>query len=150
MARAGSASDSFVEAAKAERDLLASRLAEARERLDHFEALVADARKEVQALSDSVRSIEEVAGLAPQLAMYELSEELRGERLREVALDVLKRLAASGDPVHYRSWFEALLESGYRVLGRDPLAVFLTQITRIDKVESVGRRSGLYRLRLAA
>jgi hypothetical protein len=150
MAQARSASDSFVEAAKAERDLLAARLAEARERSDHFETLAAQAREEVQALTDSVRAIEEVAGLAPQLAMCELSEELRGERLREVAFDVLKRLGASGDPVHYRSWFEALLESGYRVSGRDPLAVFLTQITRIDKVESVGRRSGLYRVRLVA
>jgi len=42
------------------------------------------------------------------------------------------------------------VQSGYRILGRDPLATFLTQITRIEKVESVGRRSGLYRLRIAA
>jgi hypothetical protein len=34
--------------------------------------------------------------------MCEISEELRGERLREVALEVLQRLSASGDPVHYR------------------------------------------------
>ena len=52
--------------------------------------------------------------------------------------------------MHYRVWFEALVESGYRVSGRDPLATFLTQITRIKNVQSVGRRSGLYRLRIAA
>lgn len=150
MGRAKSASDEFVDAAKAERDLLAARLVEARERLGHFETLAAKAQEDVRSLADSIRSIEEVAGLAPQLAICELSEELRGERLREVALDVLKRLSASGDPIHYRAWFEALVEAGYRVSGRDPLAVFLTQITRIDNVESVGRRSGLYRLRLAA
>jgi hypothetical protein len=139
-----------MKAAEAERDLLAARLIEAQERVDHFETLAAEAREEARALGDSIRAIEEVAGLAPQLAMCEISEELRGERLREVALEVLQRLAASGDPVHYRIWFETLVESGFRVSGRDPLATFLTQITRMDEVESVGRRSGLYRLRIAA
>ena len=147
---ASSPSSDFVEAAEAERDLLAVRLNEAQERLEHFETLAAEAREEAQTLADSIRAIEEVAGLAPQLALCEISEELRGERLREVALEVLQRLATTGDPVHYRAWFEALVEAGYRVSGRDPLATFLTQITRIDRVESVGRRSGLYRLRLAA
>jgi hypothetical protein len=139
-----------VKAAKAERDLLAARLAEAQERIEHFEALIAQAREEAQSIAASIRAIEEVAGLAPQLAICEISEELRGERLREVALDVLQRLSGSGDPVHYRIWFEALVGSGYRVAGRDPLASFLTHVTRIDGVERVGRRSGLYRLRVAA
>ncbi len=150
MPKAASASSDFVEAAKAERDQLADRLAEAQERLEHFETLAAEARNETKTLADSIRAIEEVAGLAPQMAMCEISEELRGERLREVALEVLQRLSASGDPVHYRVWFDALVEAGFRVSGRDPLASFLTQITRIARVESVGRRSGLYRLRIAA
>jgi hypothetical protein len=150
VARAESASGDFLKAAQAERDLLASRLADAQQRVEHFETLAAQARDDAHALADSIRAIEEVAGLAPQLAMCEISEELRGERLREVALEVLQRLSDSGDPVHYRAWFEALVESGFRVSGRDPLATFLTQITRIERVESVGRRSGLYRLRAAA
>ena len=143
-------SSGFLQAAQAERDRLAASLGEAEERAEHFEALAAEARDEVASLADSIRAIEEVAGLAPQLAICEISEELRGERLREVALEVLQRLSSSGDPVHYRVWFEALVESGFRVSGRNPLATFLTQITRIAKVESVGGRSGLYRLRLAA
>ena len=150
MPKAASASSEFVEAATAERDQLAAGLAEVQERVEHFETLAAEAREEAKVLADSIRAIEEVAGLAPQMAMCEICEELRGERLREVALEVLQRLSASGDPVHYRIWFEALVEAGFRVSGRDPLATFLTQITRIDKVESVGRRSGLYRLRIAA
>jgi hypothetical protein len=84
------------------------------------------------------------------MAICEISEELRGERLREVALEVLQRLSASGDPVHYRIWFDELVQMGFKVGGRDPLATFLTQVTRMNRVESVGRRSGLYRLRLAA
>lgn len=148
MAKADAASTDFLEAAKAERDRLAARLAEALERVEHFETLAAEARAEAESLADSIKAVEEVAGLAPQLAICEISEELRGERLREVALEVLQRLSATGDPVHYRVWFEALLQSGYRVSGRDPLATFLTQITRIERVQSVGRRSGLYRLRV--
>ena len=143
-------SSEFLQAARLERDVLASRLAEAQERVEHFETVASEAREEAKSLADSIHAIEEVAGLAPQLAICEISEELRGERLREVALEVLQRLSASGDPVHYRIWFDALVQSGYRILGRDPLATFLTQITRIEKVESVGRRSGLYRLRIAA
>lgn len=150
MYEATSPSADFIEAAKAERDLLAERLRDAQERVEHFETLAEEAQREVKTLAHRIRAVEEVAGLAPQMAICEISEELRGERLREVALDVLRELSAFGDPVHYRAWFDALVEAGFRVSGRDPLATFLTQITRIDKVESVGRRSGLYRLRIAA
>ncbi|MBV9309776.1 MAG: hypothetical protein JOZ73_03035 [Solirubrobacterales bacterium] len=150
MASANVVSGEFLRAAQAERDHLAKCLGEAQERMEHFETLAAEAREEAKRLADSIHAIEEVASLAPQLAMSEINEELRGERLREVALQVLQRLSASGDPVHYRIWFDALVQSGYRILGRDPLATFLTQITRIEHVEGVGRRSGLYRLRFAA
>jgi hypothetical protein len=115
-----------------------------------LESSARQARENVDELARSIHAIEEVAGLAPQLALSEISEELRGERLREVALDVLRRLSGSGDPVHYRIWFDSLIQSGYRVSGRDPLATFLTQISRIGTVESIGRRSGLYRLAVAA
>ena len=82
--------------------------------------------------------------------MYEMSEELRGERLREVAIQIIRERAGNGEPIHYRVWYDALVEAGYRVVGKEPLAVFLTQVSRIDRVEKVGRRTGLYRLRLAA
>lgn len=150
MATPEAMSSDFLAAAQAERDRLAARLTELQERAEHFETLAEEAREEAASLADKIRAVEEVAGLAPQLAICEISEELRGERLREVALEVLQRLSTSGDPVHYRAWFEALVESGYRISGQDPLATFLTQITRIDRVQSVGRRSGLYRLRVAA
>lgn len=140
----------FVAAAAAERDKLAERLVDISERVDRFEALASEAREEAASLASSIREIEEMVGLSPQIAMCEISEELRGQRLREVALEVLKRRVADGDSIHYRAWFDALVESGYRVSGKDPLATFLTQVSRIDRVEKLGRRSGLYRLRLAA
>ena len=63
MGRAESASEQFVEAARGERDLLAARLAEARERLEHFEALAAEVREELRLFADSIRSIEERPGV---------------------------------------------------------------------------------------
>jgi hypothetical protein len=143
-------SESFVAAATAERNQLAARLAEVREQAEHFETLAARARGDAESLARLIRDLEETLGIAPQVAMCEIDEKLRGERLREVALAVLRERAGDGAPIHYRDWFEALTGAGYRVLGRDPLASFLTQVSRIDRVEKVGRRSGLYRLRVAA
>jgi hypothetical protein len=140
----------FVAAATAERDALAARLLDVQARVDQYDVLVAEARKEAECVGKSIRAIEEVAGLAPQMAFCDISEELRGERLRAVALEVLRRLSSAGEPVHYRVWFDALVDSGYRVSGRDPLATFLTQVSRIERVEKIGHRSGLYRLRVAA
>src|SRR5436190_12115308 len=74
MGSAKSVSSDFLKAAQAERDLLGARLAEAQERVEHFETQAAEARDEAKSLADSIRVIEEVAGLAPQLAMCELSE----------------------------------------------------------------------------
>jgi hypothetical protein len=143
-------SEDFVAAAITERDKLLARLGDTQERVEHFDTLAAQARDEVAALGASIRDIEETVGISSQIAMWEINEELRGERLREVALEVLRDRAGDGNPIHYRLWFDALVESGYRVIGKEPLATFLTQISRIDRVERVGRRTGLYRLRVAA
>ena len=140
----------FIAAARVERDSLLERHGAARREVERLEGALTKAQAWTEELAASVRAIEEVAGLAPQMAILDISEELRGERLREVALEVLQRLGAAGDPVHYRAWFDALLAEGYRVSGKDPLATFLTHVTRIDRVQRVGRRSGLYRLSIAA
>ncbi len=143
-------SGTFVTAAEAEHGQLAARLAEAYERIEHFETLATQARSEAESLARLIRDLEEMLGIAPQIAMCEIDGELRGERLREVALAILRERAGDGTPIHYRDWFDALIEAGYRVVGRDPLASFLTQVSRIGRVEKIGRRSGLYRLRVAA
>jgi hypothetical protein len=39
-----------------------------------------------------------------------------------------------------------VVANGYRIGGKDPVATFLTQVARVESVERVGRRSGLYRL----
>lgn len=74
----------------------------------------------------------------------EAGQVLRGPAIREAAVEVL---AGSGavEAIHYREWFELLVAAGYRVAGKDPLAVFLTQITR-SPVVSRSTQAGVYAL----
>jgi hypothetical protein len=55
---------------------------------------------------------------------------LRGPDIREAALRVLIAQPGPIEALHYRRWYELLLEAGFRVAGKDPLAVFLTQLSR--------------------
>lgn len=97
-----------------------------------------------------LRSLGEVLGRSSQRTLNDLGGALRGQRLREVAVEVLARHHSPGEAVHYRDWFELLREENIAVAGRDPLATFLAQIGRSECVEPVGRRTGQYRLRVAA
>ncbi len=65
-------------------------------------------------------------------------------------MQVLERHVGSGEPVHYRDWYALLRAAGYHVKGKDPLASFLAQISKVEGVEPLGRRSGKYRLRRVA
>jgi hypothetical protein len=50
---------------------------------------------------------------------------------------------------HDRDWYALLCAAGYRAHGKEPLASFLAQINRAERVEPLGGRSGRYRLRAA-
>ena len=65
---------------------------------------------------------------------------LRGPAIREAAVRAL--VADGRDALHYREWF-ALLDD--EVAGKDPLAVFLTQLSRSPAVRK-GSRPGVYEL----
>jgi hypothetical protein len=55
-------------------------------------------------------------------------------------------LVASGrEALHYREWFDLLTRQGHAVAGKDPLAVFLTQLSR-SPVLRKGARPGHYEL----
>jgi hypothetical protein len=62
---------------------------------------------------------------------------LRGPRIREVAVRLLVERGTWG-ALHHRDWYALLVAAGYEIAGKDPLAVFLTQLTRSPAV----RRSG--------
>ena len=49
------------------------------------------------------------------------------------------------EALHYRDWYKAVREAGYAVAGKDPLAVFLTQLSRSPAVRK-SSQSGVYEL----
>jgi len=117
------------------------------------EALRAQAEElEAQASVDErlLRELEDVLDLAPQLRVDLQTDELRGQRLRDVAIEILRNEIGAGESIHYREWFRLIRAAGHRVAGKDPVATFLTQVSRSEAVESIGARSGRYRLRIAA
>jgi hypothetical protein len=55
---------------------------------------------------------------------------VRGPAIREVAVRVLVSRAEHIEALHYRRWYELVSDAGYAVAGKDPVAVFLTQLSR--------------------
>jgi hypothetical protein len=68
---------------------------------------------------------------------------LRGPAIREAAVRVLIAQPNHIEALHYRRWYELLLDAGYGVSGKDSLAVFLTQLTRSPVVRK-GSAPGVY------
>ncbi|SRR5712691_6025605 len=142
-------SDHVREVVDKEREVVADRLAALRAQAERLHAVVADVDRNVEETARLLRQMDEMLGLAPQLSFEALHGELRGKRLREIAVELLRQKKGIGSVVHYRDWYELVLEAGLSVAGKDPLATFLTQIARAPGIESVRPRSGLYRLRSA-
>jgi hypothetical protein len=70
---------------------------------------------------------------------------LRGPAIRRAAVEVLRALPERPQALHYRAWFDAVRAAGFEVAGKDPLAVFLTQLSRSPVVRR-GTQSGVYAL----
>ena len=70
---------------------------------------------------------------------------LRGPAIRSAAVRVLLAHPRRPEALHYREWFQLLREAGYAVAGKDPLAVFLTQLSRSPLVRH-GTQGGVYEL----
>jgi hypothetical protein len=68
---------------------------------------------------------------------------LRGPAIREIAVQVLIGQQTHIDALHYRHWYELVCEAGYAVAGKDPLAVFLTQVSRSPLVRKA-TQPGIY------
>ncbi len=71
------------------------------------------------------------------------AELLHGPAIRETAVRLL--VQRGGEALHYREWFRLLTEAGHAIAGKDPLAVFLTQLSRSPAVRR-GTRAGVYEL----
>lgn len=116
------------------------------ERLRHLADRIDDQTKRERSL---LEQLEGALGRAVQLSIDDLDGRLRGHRLLDVAVKLLEDQVGRGEAIHYRDWFQLLQNHGYRVGGKDPLGTFLAQINRAEAVESVGKRSGRYRLKAA-
>lgn len=128
---------------------LKERVAEARNRADRLRALAEHLDDQASHDERALRGLEGALGMAAQLQIEQLDREFGGKRLQEIAVEVLSREIRPGQAIHYRDWYALLCAAGYRARGKDPLASFLAQINRAEGVESLGGRTGRYRLRAA-
>lgn len=129
---------------------LSARVVQHRERAELLQRLADQAT--AQAGADE-RLLEELAGAlgnACQLRIEQIDRRLRGQRLREIAVEILAARLEPGQTIHYKQWFDWVEGEGFKVAGKDPLATFLAQISRSPRIVSAGRRSGLYMLSDAA
>jgi hypothetical protein len=136
------------QAVEQERELVAARLQALRGQSERLHELVEKVDADIAETGRLLRRMDEMLGIAPQLSL-DAQGELRGGKLQEIAIELLRQKKGAGVAVHYRDWFALLVDAGLDVAGKDPLSTFLTQIARSPAVESVRPRSGLYRLRSA-
>jgi predicted RNase H-like nuclease (RuvC/YqgF family) len=143
-------SKGFVLAAVRQRESLQQRVQNLRSEAEALRAKAESLEAKADLDERLLRELDDVLDLAPQLRVDLQTEDLRGQRLREVAIEILRNELGTGESIHYREWFRLVRAAGHRVAGKDPIASFLTQVSRSNAVEPVGARSGLYRLRVAA
>jgi len=97
------------------------------------------------ALADAARALtdlaEDVLG-----RVEDASGALTGKELRDVILEVLN-VTSPTEPVHWRHLYATVERAGHRVGGREPTATFRTALSRMDEIEPVGNRTGVYRLK---
>jgi hypothetical protein len=134
----------------AERRRLIGRIEQEGEQLEALQAVVEELGVQISADERMLREIDGALGKAPQMKLEEADLRLRGRRLEEIAIAVLQEATEPAEAIHYRDWFELLRVRGHLVAGKRPVDTFLSQINRSGSVESLGGRSGLYRLARAA
>ena len=134
----------FDEAVQAEYRALAASLAQQRERAERLQELADHTRAQAERDEQALISLARVLGLDPQMCIEQLDERLRGQRLQEIAVRILAEHHEVGQPFHYKQWYGLLRSAGYSVGGKEPLASFLSTVSRSSRVRAVGQRSGLY------
>lgn len=82
-------------------------------------------------------------GLGAGSALTSARPRLRGAEIRERAARAVFIAHGVDTELHYRRWFELLLEEGVEVAGKDPLATFLTNLSRSPAVRR-GEAPGTY------
>jgi hypothetical protein len=149
----------LVRAAAAEREHLRRHRAELLGARDRLRDELARVEASLQALDERDVLLDRLAGPpvapAPRLAAVPGvapgdrppggGAPLRGPAIRRVAVQVLLEHPRRPDALHYREWFDAVRAAGHTIAGKDPLAVFLTQLGRSPVIRK-GTKSGVYEL----
>jgi hypothetical protein len=150
--RSRASASRLVRAAAAERMALLRE----RERLNRRRDGIARQLAALEAqLADVAERVELIDRLAPEAANVhplpprDEGDGLKGAAIRRAAIEVLLAREGGPAPVHYKEWFELLEQAGHRVAGKDPLAVFLTQISRSPVIRR-SSRAGVYEVDLDA
>jgi hypothetical protein len=143
-------SDEFEQVAREEAERLRVRAVELRVRSERWAARAGDLAEEAERLESRVQHLDELLGRAPQLRLDLQTRALKGQQLREEAVRILLDKRGTRNPIHYREWYTLLRDEGLAAAGKDPLATFLTQITRSPLVERVDGRGGVYQVDPAA
>ncbi|HUP33509.1 MAG TPA: hypothetical protein VM184_10785 [Gaiellaceae bacterium] len=146
MAAQAEFSDEFEQVAREEAERLRVRVLELRARSERWAARAHDLVTEAERLEARVRHLDELLGRAPQLRLGLQTEALQGQRLREEAVRILVDKRGTRQPIHYKEWYALLRDEGLTAVGKDPVATFLTQITRSPLVQRVDGRGGIYQV----
>ena len=103
--------------------------------------------EEVETNARLLRQMDEMLGLARRSHSSGCTANCEATGFRRSPCNSSREKRGVGAVVHYRDWYDLLVDAGARVAGKDPVATFLTQVARAPGVESVRPRSGLYRLK---
>jgi len=117
---------------------LADGISKLQERLDALSVMVPVDDQPLAPSDRATAAAEAVANVAG-------SRLISGPAVREAAIRTLLNQPERTEAVHYRSWYELVVEAGFEVRGKDPLAVFLTQLNRSPVVRK-SSQSGVYEL----
>ncbi|MDO8210836.1 hypothetical protein [Conexibacter sp. CPCC 206217] len=133
-----------------ERDKLTRRRDAAAAQLAGIEDQLSDVEERLELIDRLVPEAANVHPLPARGGGGGAGDGLKGSAIRRAAIGVLlARPAGPAEPIHYKDWFRELEAAGHRVAGKDPLAVFLTQISRSPVVRRT-TVSGVYELDLDA
>lgn len=90
-----------------------------------------------------MRGTRMVAVLQPLHVVVESTDGLRG---RDIADAAYEAMSLFGWEAHYDQIYKHLIDNGQQIAGRDPRASLLAALSRDDRFEAKGARSGIYRL----
>src|SRR6185312_16306668 len=98
-----------------EYELLRVRVEQQRDQADRFRRLADELEDRTQRDEHLLEELAGVLGVAAQLRIEELSPRLRGQRLQEVAVQVLETHWGVEREIHYREWFDLVQGQGHRI-----------------------------------